>query len=186
MQPTPQSPLTSGRPTPDGGGQKNLQLPPLPRSHPRSPELSSRLPVGSPVPAPTGARIPTLTTQIAGRTVRQGAPTLPDFQHRPGPIRPGCPPEPAEPAEPTEPAEPAVPPAPQVQGGAAGSMEASWDPLIVAIAQAMERVIVDARSRGCSLDQLTAEVLQDDCLLDLDSRQWLSQTMIKLWQSGTV
>lgn len=174
MQPTPQSPLTSGRPTSEGGGPKNLQLPPLPRSLPRSPELSSRLPVGSPGPAPTGARIPTLTTQIAGRTVRQAAPTLPDFQQRPGPTRP------------SGTAEPAASPPPQAEGGAEGGMEAGWDPLIVAIAQAMERAIADARSRGCSLDQLTAEVLQDDCLLDLDSRQWLSQTIIKLWQSGTV
>jgi hypothetical protein len=56
----------------------------------------------------------------------------------------------------------------------------------VAIAQAMERAIIDARSQGRSLDELTAEVLHDDCLLDPDSRQWLSQAMIKLWQSGTV
>ncbi len=176
MQPTPPSPPTSSRLAPEGSAPPNLQLPPLPRSPARSPELSSRLPAGSPVPAPVGVpvgtRVPAIATQIAGRTVRQSAPTLPDFQQRLGPSRPGRTTEPA-----------ASPAAPEL--GAWG-LESGWDPLIVAIAQAMELVIVDARSRGCSLDDLTAEVLQDDRLLDLDSRQWLSETMIKLWQSGTV
>ncbi|BBA79180.1 hypothetical protein RGRSB_0618 [cyanobacterium endosymbiont of Rhopalodia gibberula] len=50
--------------------------------------------------------------------------------------------------------------------------------IVVAIAG----VVKLARSQGQSLDELTAEVLQDDPMLDLVQRRWLSNLVEQAWQ----
>ncbi|NET33684.1 MAG: hypothetical protein F6K19_16940 [Cyanothece sp. SIO1E1] len=49
------------------------------------------------------------------------------------------------------------------------------------IAVAIAEVIETARSRGQSLEDLTAEVMADDRLLDQDSRRLLSDIVIQAW-----
>jgi hypothetical protein len=51
------------------------------------------------------------------------------------------------------------------------------------IAAAIAGVVQIARSKGQTLDDLTAEVLADDRLLDRDSRRWLSDIVAQAWQS---
>lgn len=51
------------------------------------------------------------------------------------------------------------------------------------IASAIAGVIKIARSQGQSLDQLTAEVLQDDPLLDHTQRNWLSDIVTQAWET---
>lgn len=51
------------------------------------------------------------------------------------------------------------------------------------IAAAIAGVVQIARSKGQSLDDLTAEVLADDSLLDRDARRWLSDIVVQAWQS---
>ena len=51
--------------------------------------------------------------------------------------------------------------------------------IVVAIAG----VVKLARSQGQSLDELTAEVLQDDPILDLVQRRWLSNLVEQTWQA---
>lgn len=49
------------------------------------------------------------------------------------------------------------------------------------IATAIAGVINIARQQGQSLEDLTASVLKDDCLLDLDRRKWLSELVTQAW-----
>ncbi|MGL4879826.1 MAG: hypothetical protein ACRC8K_02020 [Waterburya sp.] len=49
------------------------------------------------------------------------------------------------------------------------------------IVTAIAGVIQIARQRGQSLEELTADVLQDDCVLDLDRRKWLSELITQVW-----
>ena len=49
------------------------------------------------------------------------------------------------------------------------------------IATAIAGVVKIARSQGKSLEQLTAEVLQEDPLLDQSQRRWLSHVVIQAW-----
>jgi hypothetical protein len=51
------------------------------------------------------------------------------------------------------------------------------------IATAIAGVVQIARLKGQSLDDLTAEVLADDSLLDRDARRWLSDIVAQAWQS---
>jgi hypothetical protein len=51
------------------------------------------------------------------------------------------------------------------------------------IAAAIAGVVQIARSKGQTLDDLTAEVLADDRLLDQNSRRWLSDIVAQAWQS---
>ena len=51
------------------------------------------------------------------------------------------------------------------------------------IALAITGVVNLARSQGQSLDELTAEVLEDDPLLDLVQRRWLSDLIRQVWQA---
>lgn len=51
------------------------------------------------------------------------------------------------------------------------------------IALAITGVVKLARSQGQSLDELTAEVLQDDPLLDRVQRRWLSNLIQQAWQA---
>ncbi|MEM8778462.1 MAG: hypothetical protein AAGF26_06235 [Cyanobacteria bacterium P01_G01_bin.49] len=51
------------------------------------------------------------------------------------------------------------------------------------IAVAITGVVKLARSQGQSLDELTAEVLQDDPLLDRVQRRWLSYLVQQAWQT---
>ncbi|MEL4897383.1 hypothetical protein [Crocosphaera sp. Alani8] len=51
------------------------------------------------------------------------------------------------------------------------------------IALAITGVISLARSQGQSLDELTAEVLEDDPLLDRVQRRWLSDLVRQAWQA---
>ena len=51
------------------------------------------------------------------------------------------------------------------------------------IALAITGVISLARSQGQSLDELTAEVLEDDPLLDRVQRRWLSDLIRQVWQA---
>lgn len=50
------------------------------------------------------------------------------------------------------------------------------------VAAAIAGVIQIARSRGQSLDDLQAEVLNQDGLLDLSQRRWLSNIVSHAWE----
>jgi hypothetical protein len=50
------------------------------------------------------------------------------------------------------------------------------------VATAIAGVVKMARDREQSLEDLTAEVLQDDNVLDLVQRRWLSDVVAKAWQ----
>lgn len=50
------------------------------------------------------------------------------------------------------------------------------------IAAAMAGVINVARAQGKSIDELKAEILADDNLLDLAQRQWLSEILHEAWE----
>ena len=49
------------------------------------------------------------------------------------------------------------------------------------VATAIAGVVQLAREKGQSLEELTAGVLQDDCVLDLDRRKWLSELVVQAW-----
>jgi hypothetical protein len=51
------------------------------------------------------------------------------------------------------------------------------------IATAIAGVVQIARSNGQSLEDLTAEVLADDSILDRDSRRWLSDVVAQAWRT---
>ncbi len=53
------------------------------------------------------------------------------------------------------------------------------------VAAAIAGVINISRSQGKSLEQLTAEVLADDRLLDLQQRRWLKDVVTQAWESLT-
>lgn len=50
------------------------------------------------------------------------------------------------------------------------------------VAAAIAGVIQIARSQGQSLDDLTAEVLEEDTLLDQAQRRWLSDIVTHAWE----
>jgi hypothetical protein len=51
------------------------------------------------------------------------------------------------------------------------------------IAVAVAGIVRIARSQGQSLEELTAEVLADDPVLDRVQRLWLSRIVAQAWQS---
>jgi hypothetical protein len=51
------------------------------------------------------------------------------------------------------------------------------------IAAAIAGVVQIARSQGQSLDDITAEVLEEDALLDSMQRRWLSKLVTQAWTS---
>lgn len=51
------------------------------------------------------------------------------------------------------------------------------------IAAAIAGVVQIARRAGQSLDELTAEVLKEDCILDPTQRRWLSKIVSQAWKS---
>lgn len=51
------------------------------------------------------------------------------------------------------------------------------------IAAAIAGVIRIARSKGQSLEELTAEVLTDDRVLDQTARRWLSRIVAQAWNN---
>lgn len=51
------------------------------------------------------------------------------------------------------------------------------------VAAAIAGVIQISRSEGKSLQQLTDEVLADDCLLDMQQRRWLKEIVAQAWES---
>lgn len=51
------------------------------------------------------------------------------------------------------------------------------------VAAAIAGVIQIARSQGQSLDDLTAEVLEEDTLLDQEQRRWLSEIVTQAWRT---
>ena len=53
------------------------------------------------------------------------------------------------------------------------------------VAAAIAGVIKISRNQGKSLEQLTAEVLADDRLLDLQQRRWLKDVVTQAWESLT-
>ncbi|BAY17964.1 hypothetical protein NIES2109_05610 [Nostoc sp. HK-01] len=53
------------------------------------------------------------------------------------------------------------------------------------VASAIAGVIKIVRSQGKSLDDLTAQILEDDQLLDRQQRRWLSQLLAQAWESFT-
>ncbi|ALF51913.1 MAG: hypothetical protein KAF91_23570 [Nostoc sp. TH1S01] len=53
------------------------------------------------------------------------------------------------------------------------------------VASAIAGVIKIVRSQGKSLEDLTAQVLEDDPLLDRQQRRWLSQLLAQAWESFT-
>ncbi|MGA7932660.1 MAG: hypothetical protein WCA35_03695 [Kovacikia sp.] len=50
------------------------------------------------------------------------------------------------------------------------------------IAAAISGVVTVARSQGQSLEDLMAEVLADDALLDIQQRRWLSEIIAAAWE----
>jgi len=50
------------------------------------------------------------------------------------------------------------------------------------VAAAIAGVVAVARSNGQSLDDLMAEVLADDSLLDVRQRHWLSEIVAIAWE----
>ncbi|AFY41962.1 hypothetical protein [Nostoc sp. PCC 7107] len=53
------------------------------------------------------------------------------------------------------------------------------------VASAIAGVIKIVRSQGKSLEDLTAQILEDDQLLDRQQRRWLSQLLAQAWESFT-
>ncbi len=51
------------------------------------------------------------------------------------------------------------------------------------VAAAIAGVIKIVRAQGQSLEELTAQVLADDPLLDKQQRRWLSQVVVQAWNS---
>ncbi|NER25063.1 MAG: hypothetical protein F6J96_31060 [Symploca sp. SIO1C2] len=51
------------------------------------------------------------------------------------------------------------------------------------VAAAIAGVVQIARQQGQSLEDLTAEVLADDSLLDYSQRRWLSEIVSDAWES---
>ncbi|MBW4519727.1 MAG: hypothetical protein KME16_08515 [Scytolyngbya sp. HA4215-MV1] len=51
------------------------------------------------------------------------------------------------------------------------------------VAAAIAGVVQVARAKGQSLDDLTAEVMADDSLLDRQQRYWLSEIVAQAWQT---
>ncbi|NET59783.1 MAG: hypothetical protein F6K47_27630 [Symploca sp. SIO2E6] len=54
------------------------------------------------------------------------------------------------------------------------------------VATAIAGVIQIARQQGQSLEDLTAEVLADDSLLDYSQRRWLSEIVTDAWESLSI
>ena len=50
------------------------------------------------------------------------------------------------------------------------------------IAIAIAGVVQMARQQGQSLEDLQAEILQDDFILDIVQRRWLKELIIKAWE----
>ena len=50
------------------------------------------------------------------------------------------------------------------------------------IAAAIAGVVKIARQQGQSLEELKAGILQDDSVLDLDCRKWLSELITQAWK----
>ncbi len=51
------------------------------------------------------------------------------------------------------------------------------------VAAAIAGVVTIVRSQGQSLEDLTAQVLADDSLLDLEQRRWLSKVVTQAWET---
>ena len=51
------------------------------------------------------------------------------------------------------------------------------------VAAAIAGVIKIVRAEGQSLEQLTAQVLADDSLLEIQQRRWLSKIVAQAWES---
>lgn len=51
------------------------------------------------------------------------------------------------------------------------------------VAVAIAGVIKIVRAQGQSLEQLTDQVLAEDCVLDLEQRRWLSEVVAQAWES---
>lgn len=51
------------------------------------------------------------------------------------------------------------------------------------IASAIAGVVHHARSQGQSLEDVLAEVLADDSLLDIQQRRWLSEIVAQAWET---
>ncbi|MBW4669778.1 MAG: hypothetical protein KME60_20775 [Cyanomargarita calcarea GSE-NOS-MK-12-04C] len=51
------------------------------------------------------------------------------------------------------------------------------------VAAAIAGVIKIVSAQGQSLDELTAQVLADDSLLDKQQRRWLSQVVAQAWKN---
>jgi hypothetical protein len=60
------------------------------------------------------------------------------------------------------------------------SLQSDTEALIL---NAIAIVIETARSKGQSLEEVRAEVLEDDTLLDLQQRQWLSDVVTQAWET---
>jgi len=51
------------------------------------------------------------------------------------------------------------------------------------VAAVIAGVVKVVRAQGQSLDQLTAQVLADDQMLDRQQRRWLSKLLAQAWES---
>jgi hypothetical protein len=54
------------------------------------------------------------------------------------------------------------------------------------VAAAIAGVIKIVRAQGQSLEEVTAQVLADDSLLDIQQRRWLSKVVAQVWDSFSV
>lgn len=50
------------------------------------------------------------------------------------------------------------------------------------VATAITGVVQMARRQGQSLEELTSNILQDDRVLDLERRKWLSEMIVQAWE----
>ncbi len=51
------------------------------------------------------------------------------------------------------------------------------------VAAVIAGVVKLVRAQGQSLEELTAEVLEDDLVLDIQQRRWLSKLVAQAWES---
>lgn len=60
------------------------------------------------------------------------------------------------------------------------------DEMAALLGEAMGAVIADARAKGRSLEEVLAEVLADDRLLEMHQRRWLGEAIMQIWNDGAI
>ncbi|GAB4341947.1 MAG: hypothetical protein Fur0042_03780 [Cyanophyceae cyanobacterium] len=60
------------------------------------------------------------------------------------------------------------------------------DEMTTLLADAMGVAIADAQAKGRSLDEVLAEVLADDRLLEMHQRRLLGEAIVQIWNGGAI